>query len=57
VETLQEQKSAATDEVQEAVAALQLGYAIAPGWDMNPADYLVSSNLQSVEQYAQEVTK
>ena len=57
VETLQEQKSAATDEVQEAVAALQLGYAVAPGWDMNPEDYLVSSDLRSVEQYAQEVAK
>ena len=57
VDTLQEQKSAATDEVQEAVAALQLGYAVASGWDMNPTDYLVSSNLRSVEQYAQEVMK
>jgi hypothetical protein len=57
VETLQEQKAAATDEVQEAVASLQLGYAVAPGWDMNPADYLVSSNLRSVEQYAREVMK
>jgi NADH dehydrogenase len=57
VETLQEQKSAATDEVQEAVAMLQLGYAVAPGWDMDPSDYLVSSDLSSVEQYAQEVTK
>ena len=57
METLQEQKSAAADEVQEAVAALQLGYAVAPGWDMNPTDYLVSSNLRSVEQYAQEVMK
>ena len=55
VETLQEQKSAAVDEVQEAVAALQLGYAMAPGWDMNPANYLISSNLRSVEQYAKEI--
>lgn len=57
VEALQEQKSAATDEVQEAVATLQLGYAVAPGWDMDPSDYLVSSDLRSVEQYAQEVSK
>ena len=57
VEALQEQKSAATDEVQEAVATLQLGYAVAPGWDMDPSDYLVSSDLRSVEQYAKEVTK
>ncbi len=57
MEALQEQKSAATDEVQDAVATLQLGYAVAPGWDMDPSDYLVSSDLRSVEQYAQEVTK
>ena len=57
VAALQEQKSAATDEVQEAVAMLQLGYAIAPGWAMDPTDYLVASDLRSVEQYAREVTQ
>ena len=57
VEALQEQKAAATDEVQDSVAALQLGYAAAPGWDMDPSDYLVSSGLTSVEQYAREVTQ
>ena len=56
VEALEEQKAAAPDEVQESVATLQLGYAVAPGWDMDPSDYLVSSDLKSVEQYAQEVT-
>ena len=54
VDDLQKQKAAAEDEVQEAVATLQLGYA-SPGWDLNPSDYLVSTNLKTVEQYAAEV--
>jgi NADH dehydrogenase len=56
VEALRQQKAAATDEVQETFAGLQLTYATSD-WAMNAHDYLVTDRLVSVSDYAESVLK
>jgi uncharacterized protein YbjT (DUF2867 family) len=56
VEALRQQKAAATDEVQETFAGLQLTYATSP-WAMKVRDYLISDGLASVSDYAESVLK
>jgi len=56
VEALHKQKTAATDEVQESVAGLQIAYATS-SWAMSVRDYLVSDGLCSVQDYARSVLK
>lgn len=56
VEALHKQKTAATDEVQETVAGLQIAYATS-SWAMSVRDYLVSDGLGSVQDYARSVLK
>ena len=57
VESLQNQLSAAENEMQETVTMLQIGYATSRLFAMNPDDYLVKTGLKSVAQYAAEVVK
>jgi uncharacterized protein YbjT (DUF2867 family) len=56
VEALRKQKAAATDEVQDTFAGLQIEYAVG-SWAMNPRDYLVREGLASVADYAASVLK
>ncbi|MGA2974282.1 MAG: SDR family oxidoreductase [Spirochaetia bacterium] len=56
VEALHQQKAAATDEVQETIAGLQIMYATSR-LAMNVHDYLVSDRLASVSDYAESVLK
>jgi len=56
VEALRKQKAAATDEVQQTFAGLQIMYATS-SWAMNPRDYLVADGLTTVSDYAASVVK
>jgi len=56
LDALRSQKAGAADEVQESVAGLQIMYAASPV-AMDSRDYLVSSHLASVGDYAGSVVK
>jgi uncharacterized protein YbjT (DUF2867 family) len=56
VEALRQQKAAATDEVQESIAGLQIGYATS-NWEMNVHDCLISDGLTTVGSYADAALK
>ncbi len=56
LEALRQQQAAATDEVQESIAGLQITYATSR-WAMNVRDYLLTDRLASVSDYAESVLK
>ena len=54
-DALREQLESADDELQQSFAARQLAFATAPCFAMDPATYLVRTDLRSVAEYAADV--